>query len=137
MLKQRDLLAATTITAAVTGSTGPVETGLYAMKHLAIQANFTYGSGGTNAKVWVQTSFDGGTTWIDVACFLFTTSSKRALATVNAETSVTTLYTALDGTMTNDTVKDGLLGDRLRVKYTTTGTYTGATTLQVSIVPKS
>jgi hypothetical protein len=137
MLKQRDLLAATTIAAAVTGALGEAEIGLGPMKHLAVQANFTYAAGGTTAKVWVQTSLDGGTTWIDIACFAFTTASKRAIASVNAETSVTTIYPATDATLGDDSVKDGILGDRVRVKYTTTGTYTGATTLQVSVVPKS
>lgn len=97
----------------------------------ALQARFAYGSGGTSATYWVQTSLDGGTTWIDVACFAFLLAAATKAANLSAATPVTTVYAPTDGTLGNDTVKDGLLGDRFRVKRTTVGTYAGATTITI------
>lgn len=99
--------------------------------NLTLQANFTYGSGGTSADAYVQTSLDGGGTWVDVAEFHFTTSSARVLYNLNSSTSVTTQYTATDGTLSANTAKDGLFGSQWRVKYTTVGTYAGSTTLRI------
>jgi hypothetical protein len=98
----------------------------------AIQGTFTYGSGGTTADAWVQTSFDGGTTWCDVANFHFTTANARFLFNLLASTSVTTQATPTDGTLAANTSVGGLIGNLWRVKYTTTGTYVG-TTLRVDV----
>jgi hypothetical protein len=114
-------------------STAALQTKDWAPQNLAVQCNFTYGSGGTSADAYVQTSVDGGATWIDVAQCHFTTSSLRELYNVTAMTPVTTAYTATDGTMTANTAKDGLLGSRYRVKYTTAGTYAGGTTLAIDV----
>lgn len=100
-------------------------------ERLLIQATFTYGSGGTSADAWVQTSIDGGKTWVDAANFHFTTSSLRAVYNLSALTPVTTQYTATDGTLAANTAKDGILGTLIRVKYTTVGTYAGGTTLAI------
>jgi hypothetical protein len=101
-------------------------------KGLTVQANFAYGSSGTTAKAWVQTSFDGGATWVDIMNFAFTTSALRAVNSVRTYTAVAANYTATDGTLADNTIKDGLLGDRVRVKWTTTGTYAGATSLKLT-----
>lgn len=106
-------------------------------RDLTIQCNFTYGSGGTTADAWVQTSVDGGQTWIDVANFHFTTSSLRAIYNLSATTPITTQYTATDGTLAANTAKDGILGTLIRVKDTTTGTYAGGTTLSVDVSSSS
>ena len=37
--------------------------------NMLAQANFAYGSGGTSVDAWLQTSIDGGSSWIDVANF--------------------------------------------------------------------
>jgi hypothetical protein len=102
---------------------------------LTLQANFTYGSGGTSVDAWVQTSLDGGETWIDITNFHFTTASARKLANVNAETSVTSEYTPTDGSLSPaGAVVDGILCDALRVKYTVVGTYV-ASSLVITAVP--
>lgn len=101
-----------------------------------LQANFVYGSGGTSADVWVQTSVDDGQTWADVANFHFLTTSARAQFNLSALTPITTQYTPTDGTLAANTAKDGLLGPLWRVKYTTVGTYAGGTTLRVDIAPR-
>jgi len=123
------------IAGAVTAQTSPtfqlrVAPGGSLPTNLTLQANFIYGSGGTSADAYVQTSIDGGLTWIDVAEFHFTTSPARALYNLNSATSVTTQYTATDGALSANTSKDGIFGSQWRVKYTTVGTY-GATTLRI------
>ena len=124
------MLAATTITTAVTASLSGTTT-IRNASVLVLQAVFVYGSGGTSAKAWVQTSIDEGTTWFDIASFAFTTASATRLYSLDT-TAVTSIYTPTDATLTDNTVKNGLLGDKYRVKYTTTGTYAGSTTLTIS-----
>jgi len=126
------MLPSTTITTAVTGATSSTLV-IGNVRYLTVQSTFTYGSGGTSAKAWLQTSIDGGTTWIDIAGFAFTTSSATRVYSLDT-TAVTTIYTPTDGTITDNTAKNGILGDRFRVKYTTTGTYADSTTLKVDIV---
>ena len=99
--------------------------------NLLLQGTFTYGSGGTSADAWVQTSIDGGTTWIDVANFHFTKSAARFLYNLSSATPVSTEYTPTDGTLAPNTSKDGLVGPIWRVKYTVVGTYTEGTILRV------
>ena len=127
-----------TITTALTNATGTVlqVQGQMGVESVTLQANFTYGSGGTNATVYIQTSFDGGGTWVDIACWQFTTSSLRQVANLSALTPVTTLYTATDGSLTANSAKDGMLGNLFRTKTTTTGTYAGNTTLRVDLVAR-
>jgi hypothetical protein len=103
-------------------------------QNVGLQANFTYGSGGTSATIWVQTSFDAGATWIDVANFAFATTTALALFNLSALTPVTTQYTATDGTLASNTAKDGLIGSLWRTKLTTVGTYAGSTTLRVDAI---
>lgn len=93
---------------------------------VTLQANFVYGSGGTSADAWVQTSLDG-LTWTDVANFHFTTASARFIFNLSSLTPVTTEYVPTDGTLASNTSKDGIVGPWWRVKYTTVGTYAGTT----------
>lgn len=123
-----------TITTAQTASTKTAVTGLARAKALAIYVNFDYGSGGTTVDAYVQTSFDGGTTWIDIAQFSGTTSDAKRLYNLSALTAVTSIYTPSEGAMTANTCKDGLIGDQLRVKFTSVGTYAGSTTFGVYAV---
>lgn len=130
-----DLLSVT-LTTAVTASVTDAITKLSGMGYLTVEAILTYGSGGTSTKVWVQTSLDQGTTWIDVMCFAFTTSSASKVSAVVSTTALAAGATPTDGTLADNTILSGLLGDRIRLKYTTTGTYAGGTTLVVSAVAK-
>lgn len=124
------------ITTAVTASvTTPVEIDPYRPISLAIYANFVYGSGGTSADGWVQTTHDGGLTWMDIANFHFTTSSAKAIYNLSAETVVATTATITDGSLAANTTKDGLLGTLYRVKYTTVGTYAGGTSIGIYATP--
>lgn len=130
------LLMSETITTAQTASTKTSVRGLARAKSALIQFNFTYGSGGTSVDAYVQTSIDGGTTWIDVAQYSGTTSSQRRIYNLSALTAVTTIYTPTDGSLTANTAKDGIIGDLWRVKFTSVGTYAGSTTMVVNVVLK-
>lgn len=132
------LLPATTITTAVTGvSTGAVGAAAgttvgNGVRYLAAYAVFVYGSGGTTAKAWVQTSFDDGVTWFDIINFAFATASLSKVAAVNIGLAATHA-TPTDAALADNTINNGLIGDRIRLKYTTTGTYAGGTTLKISL----
>jgi hypothetical protein len=104
-----------------------------APRSLTVQANFIYGSGGTTVDAYLQTTLDGGATWCDIANFHFTTSSARKIFNLNSQTPETTQVTPTDGSMTANTAQDGVLGSQFRVKYQSSGTYGGTTTLQVDI----
>ena len=135
MLSQRELVNET-ITTALTAVIRNTTVGLYGMKSLAVEANFVYGADGTNLKAWIQTSLDGGSNWIDIINFAFTTSSGRRISVVDTDAAATDV-TPTDGSLADNTIIDGILGDRLRVKLTTTGTYSTSTTLDINFVPKA
>lgn len=124
-----------TITAAGT-VTGEWVTDLNGMLAAALQMRLAYGSGGTSIKAYVQTSFDGGTTIVDVACFTFTTASAVKIRNLSALTPKITDSTPSDGAMTDDTSLDGALGDRLRLKIVSVGTYAGSTVLSGRLVAR-
>lgn len=97
-----------------------------------VQLNFRYGSGGTSGKVFLQTSIDQadegsapGGTWTDIACFAFTTASESW--TFNLSSAAKAVFTPTDGALADDTIIDGVLGDRFRLKIVTIGTYAGQT----------
>lgn len=132
------LLAETAITTAVTGTTTTPITKLAGMKYLVVQGTFAYTSGGTNAKFWVQTSIDGGTTWMDIICLYYTTADKVNYYSVAVNIGANALEDKAqqDGALEVNGTTTGLLGDRLRLKYTTTGTYVG-TTIKIDAVAKA
>lgn len=104
-----------------------------AARSICAQANFTYGSGGTTVDAYLQTSIDAGVTWVDICNFHFTTSSQRYLFNLSSLTPVTAEYTATDGTLSANTAKDGVLGPLFRIKLASTGTYAGASTLNIDV----
>ena len=101
--------------------------------------DFNYGAGGTDITVFLQTSIniDGTDTWVDIVSFNATTSAKENIYNLNAGTVVTTAHVPLDATMTDNTSVSGIIGDKLRVKYTSTGTYSGTTNIEVVVNMKS
>lgn len=128
-------LADTAITTALTGSAQTAIENLEGMLAASIQAKFAYGSGGTTTKVYVQTTLDDGITWVDVASFAFTTASATKIVNLSGLTPKTTAVTPSDGALADDTCVDGVLGDALRVKLTTTGTYVN-TTLSCKLIAR-
>jgi hypothetical protein len=94
--------------------------------NLALQSVFTRSSGGTSLNAYLQTSFDDGTTWVDVAnhAFLVTTATK--ISVVNrAIAPAAQAFAPGDGALTGDTIIQGTLGDRVRLKVVIVGTYVG------------
>jgi hypothetical protein len=111
------------------GNTQAFIDGLDWMAAVTLQANFTYGSGGTNLKVDIETSLDQGLSWIHIARFAFLLASAEKLFNLSGLTPKTTVVTP--ATLSDDTVLDGILGDRLRAKITSAGTYAGNTSISV------
>lgn len=131
----RIALLSETVTAAVTGTATPAVQ-MQGLKQLTIQAVFTYGSAGTTAKYWIQTSLDGGVTWIDVAQFAFATATATKVSSVFGTVALAAGTTPTDGTLADNTILNGLLGDIIRVKRTTVGTYAGGTTIAISALAR-
>src|SRR5688572_24836550 len=77
------LLAPTTLAAAVANVASTAIEGLAGMQALCLEAIFVRAGGGTTCKVWVQTSFDAGGTWVDIANFAFTTTTASKLHVVH------------------------------------------------------
>jgi hypothetical protein len=95
------------------------------VKGLTLEAIFTSGTGGTSTKAYVQTTIDG-TNWTDIACFAFTTTDARRIFNLTANTPITSIATPTDGSLSDNTAVDGIIGTQVRVKYVTVGTYAAA-----------
>lgn len=127
------LVAPLTITAAITGVVVGAALALQlSARYLAAQAIFTYGSGGATAKFWVQTSLDGGVTWIDIMSFAFTTATLTKVSGVQLFTALGPAITPGSGALADNTIINGLIGDQIRVLGTTTGTYAGGTSIAIT-----
>jgi hypothetical protein len=105
---------------------------------MAVQCQLTVGTGGSTADAWLQTSLDGQATWQDVVNCHFTTAARLvvALASSNVPAAPNAPVAASDGTLAANTSLN-IFGGWWRVKYTTTGTYTGGTKLVVDAVTYS
>lgn len=117
-------LFAGAITTAKTAEAQTPITDLGGMSGVSLVCELLGASGGSTISAWVQTTYDGGTTWLDVALFTFTTSAAKkwcVLQVAAAKAIASYAALAVEG------VNDGLLGDRLRVVLTTTGTYANTT----------
>lgn len=119
--------AATITTAAtVTGTALPTR----GLTHLLVEAALTYGSGGTTVKVYIQTRCEGGT-WRDVMCMTFTTASAKKFCKTSINIACAASIAVSDAALSDDTILDGFLGDEIRAKYVSTGTYADSTSLNV------
>lgn len=124
------------VAGAGTVTTAPFTLPMRSKDFIGMQANFSYGSGGTTCKVYLQTSFDDGITWRDVATLAFALASLNKLATIN-KAIVATVQTAIqDGVLADDTIVNGVLGEKFRLKIISVGTYAGVTNLRVDIADK-
>lgn len=109
--------------------------GLDGMQAVTLQANFNYGSsGGTSVKVDIETTCDQGTTWVPIARFAFLTASAEKLFNLSGLTPKTSAVTP--ASLSDDSVVDGIFGDRLRCRITTVGTYVGNASLAVRAIAR-
>lgn len=111
------------------GSAVAYISGLEGMHAATLQANLTYGSGGTSIKVIWETSLDQGTTWIEVCRMALAQASEENLANLSGLTSKTTIVTP--AALSDDTCLDGIFGDRWRARILTVGIYAGNTSLSL------
>lgn len=100
---------------------------------ITAQAAFARGSGGTTCDVFVQTSVDNGASWIDIMQFAFATTTVTKISSVRPYIAMAANVTPTDGSLSDNTILDGLIGDRLRVKTVVVGVYGGASTLDMNI----
>jgi hypothetical protein len=106
----------------------------HGVRTLAMQSTFAYGSSGTSCKTYLQTSIDAGTTWCDIACHAFATTAAKKVSAIRSHIALAAGVTPTDGSITDNTILDGLIGDRIRVKTVVVGTYAGASSIKVSVV---
>jgi len=135
-MQQTEQILDKTLAGAVTAEVhGPVAMPTGRVEALALYASFVRAAGGTSAKAWVQTSLDGGTSWADIASFAFATTSGDRMYNLTAA-AVTSIATPGDAALADNTAVNGFLGALYRVKLTTVGTYTGASTFKIWATPK-
>jgi hypothetical protein len=130
------LLPSLTISDAIASTVTTPVLLLVGMQYLVVEALFVRASGGTSVDAYVQTSIDGGATWVDIANFHFTTSTATKVAVIARNIALAAAITPTDGSLAANSKVDGLLGDRIRLKYSSSGTYGGWTYLAVSAVLK-
>lgn len=121
------------ITVALSAQAQTAIADLEGMTAMSLVAVFTYSSGGTSVAALVQTSIDGGTSWLDIARFDFTTASARKFANLSGLT-----YKAAGAlaSLSAEGQNDGLLGPRVRAVITSVGTYGAGTTLDLRMVAR-
>lgn len=124
-----------TLGSAVTGGTvsGTV-VGLFDAVVIGAGAVLTYGSGGTAATFYLQTSQDG-TDWWDVAAIGFGTATLSKYVVLGQPSAGTAPFSTTDATLGANTVGTVPVGDMARLRYTTTGTYS-ASTVNIYLVAK-
>lgn len=127
LLPQTTLAAAATTTGTAKANKGRT--------YLAAQVKLVVAGGGTTCKVWIQTSLDGGTTWIDIMSIALTTATATRANAVTAYIAPgSPPITPAEAALADNTTVNGIIGDKLRAKVITTGTYTGASHVTVDVI---
>lgn len=135
----KTLLPQTTISTAVTAALSSEMILPPDVANVLVFFDFNYGAGGTDITVFLQTAIniDGTDVWVDIVTFHATTAALEHIYNMNAGTAVTTAVIPKDGALSDNTSISGIVGDKLRVKYTSTGTYSGTTNIEVVVNLKS
>lgn len=136
-------LGTATITAAVTdsiltssnfnGAAAAFIGGLGGMQSATFFAKLIYGSGGTSISVVIQTSLNQSDDWIDICRFDFTTANAQKHATVGVFANAAPAAVAA---LNSEGKLDNILGDRLRAKVTSVGTYASNTSISVRVATR-
>ena len=100
---------------------------------LIVQSQFDYGTGGLGAALFVDTSYDGGVLWVPIQLHTFAPlSDLKFVGVCRKDVSANRTRNAAASPVPNGIV-NGILGKDLRLRLTTTGTFT-STTLTVKII---
>lgn len=110
--------------------------GLTGMQSLGLWYRFIYGGGGSSVRAYKQISKDGGNTWADIACRLFTTENAVGMLNFCATTPRLTEVVPTDGALTDNTAIDGILGDQSRYKIVVVGTYSAGTLFAARMIAR-
>lgn len=87
---------------------------------ISFEAVFAYGTGGTTCIAKIQTSFDGGTLWRDIARIDFAQANRTVHFNIEA---LAAKAIAAYADLSAEGLVHGVLGDRLRAQIISTGTY--------------
>jgi hypothetical protein len=106
---------------------------------LSVDLQMFYGSGGTSGKIFLQTSlrqaFDETDAGVDLICMTFGIASTSRMFNLSGLTPQAA-FIPTDGAMADDTMQDGMLGDRFRLKVVTLGTYAGQSVVSCRIAAR-
>lgn len=112
---------------AVAALASPYMGGLFDTDIIGAGMDFTYGSGGTAGTVWLQTSYNGGSSWMDVCAFNFAQATLSRYAAFNQGLFGTAAVVPTDATMAGSAIATFTPGNMLRTRYSNTGVYTAST----------
>lgn len=131
---RRFTLLSGSITSAVANQASDAVGGLAGARSLAVQGKWTSTSAPTSVDAFLQCSLDSGANWIDVAQWMWSGVESGARAYNLVVSAVTSGFTPASGGLADNTSFNGILGERVRVLYTTVGDLTTAGTLTVNVV---
>lgn len=116
------VLAALTVTTAVTAQQQTAITDLDGMSSATLETEFS-GTGGDSCKALIRSRIGSGGTWREIASFDFTASgSKSCTIVANTAASIAAL-----ATLSTNSVLQGFLGTELQAVVTSVGTWTNGT----------
>lgn len=102
--------------------TGVVD--LEGLTAVTFEARFSpIGTTGTGLTAWLQTTLDQGLSYIDIARFDFGGTAEIKYANLSGLTPKTTPLNPTDGGLGPNSCVDGILGDQLVLKLSSTGTF--------------
>lgn len=89
--------------------------------------------GGTTVDNYLQTSFDNGVTWEDVANLQVLQADVRKIASMVRDVAAAVRTAASDGALAADTKVDGLMGYNWRIKQVVVGAYNADSRLKLTV----
>lgn len=120
--------AAATYTHPTFGLRNPIQLGMSVVT--------TSAAAGTSTKFYLQTSVDFGVTFFDIMSIAFTTGTVTKVGVCNfGITPGTNPITTADGSLSDGTYNQGILGTVFRVKNIVVGSYTGTYSVSIFYQP--
>lgn len=128
-MKYFTLIAAGTPEAAVVGT--PVDN-FSDYDAITVQVRVTAEEGTASMTVYIQGTYDGGTSWVDLAASPVITATGTYIIPVTRNGSASAPFAATDATMTAATTKTVVIPDKLRAQ--TAGTIDADNNFTYSVV---